>query len=71
MKTKCEGCHTSILKKDIHRCNGLMCTKFYCQSCYHYLSLCYTCHNQILCPICILVWDVCPSCLDNDNAVIN
>ena len=58
MKTKCEKCFTNITTKNIHKCN------------INEFSLCCVCYETMLCPICVMVWDICPSCLDKDNAVL-
>lgn len=71
MKTKCEKCQTIVTTSSIHTCEGLMCPKIYCDSCYYTeFSLCCTCYKTMLCPLCVLVWDICPTCLDLDNAVL-
>lgn len=72
MKIKCEECNGLVTKISIRRCKGLMCPKVYCSTCFTtQCSLCPMCYQTMLCPICVLVWDICPSCLDNDNAVLN
>ena len=71
MITKCELCQTKITKQNGNRCEGLMCPKIYCNTCYNQaVSMCSTCSQTLLCPLCVMVWDICPSCLDKDNAVV-
>lgn len=72
MISKCEKCCVAITKKNVQCCKGLLCSKIFCNSCIKTeLNLCGTCRQTLLCPLCVLVWDICLSCLDNDNAVVN
>ena len=72
MRTKCEKCHEKITTKNMQKCVGLLCSKIYCNSCYaKEFSRCSICRCTMLCSMCVLVWDICPKCLDKDNAVLN
>lgn len=71
MKTKCEKCSSNITIKNIHKCKGLMCSKIYCNLCYiKEFSICSICYQTMLCPMCVMIWDICPSCLEKDNAIL-
>lgn len=71
MQAKCEKCHKNVTSKNFYECKGLMCSKLYCDLCYiSEFSICSVCKQTMLCPMCIMVWDICPTCLDDDNAVL-
>lgn len=65
MITKCEKCQCPITVEKMHPCEGLFCSAIFCDACQKSeLSRCSLCVQTILCPICLKIWDFCPSCLD-------
>jgi len=71
MISKCEKCHKSVTWFGAQMCRGLLCTKIYCHSCFQSeFSQCSCCKQSPMCPLCVMVWDICPQCLGRDNAKI-
>lgn len=69
MQAKCEKCRCHIMANNFQTCDGLMCFKLYCKPCHNNeFSKCSGCNQTMLCPMCIMVWDICPKCLEKDNA---
>lgn len=72
MKTICNKCNHYITVNSLFECDGLFCSNVYCNLCFfNECSLCCMCYQTMLCPICTMIWDICPSCLCNDNVVLD
>lgn len=69
MISKCEKCSRAVSKYAYVLCSGLLCTKVYCRICYsEEFTCCSGCKDSMLCPLCVMIWDICPECLEKDCA---